>query len=339
MAFLTKKHLSRRTFLNGRRDDGAAVSRVHGAGRNAAPADRRRGNQDALGRHLLPHGATMDKWTPAAEGTRLRAVGNPAAARAVSRSREDRQRSEPPAGVRRRFGDLESQPFRGDLSERRACRGRSAGAPGDHGRPGRGAEDWTGHGTPVTRADYRRRDVSAAATASAARTATRFPGRSPLRRCRCRTIRRWSSSGCSGTAAPMPNDVPRRSSRSACWIPCWVMSIAQRTLPPQTALASTSIRMTARDRAADRRSRRQVSVGSDSARSARRRSEGCRRAHQIDVRPAGARLAGGHHARHDAADRQGVEQRRVCEERRRRCFPHPVASFQPAGEHGSSSRS
>ena len=64
-----------------------------------------------------------------------------------------------------------------------------------------------------------------------------------------------------------------------------------------------------------------------------RRARGRRGAHQADVRPAGAGLAGGHHARLDVPDVQGAEQRRLSEERHPRRVPHPVAPLERAGEH------
>jgi hypothetical protein len=69
MAFISKKHLSRRTFLNG---VGVTValplleSMVPAATTLAQTAGKSR---TRLGCIYVPHGATMDKWTPAAEGT------------------------------------------------------------------------------------------------------------------------------------------------------------------------------------------------------------------------------------------------------------------------------
>ena len=69
MNFITRKHLSRRTFLKGA---GVTVAlpllesmvpaRTALAQTAAAPKSR-------LGCIYIPHGATMDKWTPAADGT------------------------------------------------------------------------------------------------------------------------------------------------------------------------------------------------------------------------------------------------------------------------------
>ncbi len=69
MAFLTKKHLSRRTFLNGMGVTMALpfLESMVPAGtplaQTAAKARTR------LGCIYVPHGATMDKWTPATEGS------------------------------------------------------------------------------------------------------------------------------------------------------------------------------------------------------------------------------------------------------------------------------
>jgi hypothetical protein len=69
MAFITRKHLSRRTFLNG---IGVTValpfleSMVPAATPLAQTAAKPR---TRLGCIYVPHGATMDKWTPATEGS------------------------------------------------------------------------------------------------------------------------------------------------------------------------------------------------------------------------------------------------------------------------------
>ena len=67
MAFITKKHLSRRTFLNG-----VGVTMALPLLESMVPAATPLAQTAATGRTRLgciyvPHGATMDKWTPAAE--------------------------------------------------------------------------------------------------------------------------------------------------------------------------------------------------------------------------------------------------------------------------------
>ncbi len=59
-------------------------------------------------------------------------------------------------------------------------------------------------------------------------------------------------------------------------------------------------------------------------------AQGRRRAHQVDVRPAGAGVAGGDHARLHVPDVQGAEHAGLPEERRARRVPHPVAPLQRA---------
>ena len=69
MAFVTKKHLSRRTFLNGAGVTLALpflesmIPAVAALGQTAAARTRTR-----LGCVYFPHGAIMNKWTPATEG-------------------------------------------------------------------------------------------------------------------------------------------------------------------------------------------------------------------------------------------------------------------------------
>ena len=69
MAFVTKKHLSRRTFLNGAGVTLALpflesmIPAVAALGQTAAAQARTR-----LGCVYFPHGAIMNKWTPATEG-------------------------------------------------------------------------------------------------------------------------------------------------------------------------------------------------------------------------------------------------------------------------------
>ena len=91
--FITKKHLSRRTFLRG---TGVAIGLplldamvpawTALAQTAASPKPR-------LGFMYLPHGAIMDQWTPAAEGTGFRADADPEAARAVPEAVDHRQRA------------------------------------------------------------------------------------------------------------------------------------------------------------------------------------------------------------------------------------------------------
>ena len=69
MTFITKKHLSRRTFLHG-----AGVTLALPLLESMVPAATALAQSAAnpktrLGCIYIPHGATMDKWTPTGEGT------------------------------------------------------------------------------------------------------------------------------------------------------------------------------------------------------------------------------------------------------------------------------
>ena len=71
MKFITKKHLSRRTFLRG-----TGVSLALPLLESMVPAATAIGQTAAnpktrMGCIYIPHGATMDKWTPAATGSRF----------------------------------------------------------------------------------------------------------------------------------------------------------------------------------------------------------------------------------------------------------------------------
>ncbi len=75
--FITKKHLSRRTFLRGAGVTIAiAISRIHGARPDASDENCGFGRTRFTSVYV-PHGATMYKWTPATDGQGIRNVGNP----------------------------------------------------------------------------------------------------------------------------------------------------------------------------------------------------------------------------------------------------------------------
>ena len=71
--FITKRHLSRRTFLQG---VGATVALPLLDSMVAAQTPLSRTAAAGRSRFVamyVPHGATMDKWTPAGEGSGIRA--------------------------------------------------------------------------------------------------------------------------------------------------------------------------------------------------------------------------------------------------------------------------
>ena len=149
--FITKKHLSRRTFLRGA---GVAVGLplldamvpawTALAQTAAAPKPR-------MGFMYLPHGAIMEQWTPAADGQQLRADADPQAARAVPEAADDRQRPREQAGDR--AAGARAQP--GDLAELRDAARRPGAVRRRHRRPDRRRAPRPGHAAPVARSGDR----------------------------------------------------------------------------------------------------------------------------------------------------------------------------------------
>src|ERR1700760_1166610 len=68
MAFISKKHLSRRTFLNGMGVTVALPFLESMAPAATALAQTAARPRTRMGCIYIPHGATMDKWTPSGEG-------------------------------------------------------------------------------------------------------------------------------------------------------------------------------------------------------------------------------------------------------------------------------
>ncbi len=93
MAFLTRTHLSRRTFLRGMGvtlalpllDSMVPAATALGADGGQRPRTR-------FGAIYFPHGAIMNKWTPATAGAGFELTRDPAAAQAVLRPGQRRQR-------------------------------------------------------------------------------------------------------------------------------------------------------------------------------------------------------------------------------------------------------
>jgi len=67
--FITKKHLSRRTFLRGVGVTVALPFLESMVPARTALAQTAARGKTRLGAIYVPHGATMDKWTPAADGS------------------------------------------------------------------------------------------------------------------------------------------------------------------------------------------------------------------------------------------------------------------------------
>ena len=208
---LTKKHLSRRTFLHG-----VGVTMALPLLDSMIPAATRWGRPRR--RHARGSAASTfrtarscRKWTPAADGRRLRAHPDPAAAEAVLRPDHRRQRPAARPGLRQRR-NREPQSSRRRIPERAHCRTRRAAAARCHRRPARRAEYRPGHAAPLARADDRRAEPELRRRSQLLLPRHDLLAGRRRRRCRCRTTRRSSSSGCSATAAPTPS--ARRAARS-----------------------------------------------------------------------------------------------------------------------------
>ena len=218
--FITKKHLSRRTFLRG---VGATVAlplldSMVGAQtplRQSAAAPKTR-----FVAFYVPHGATMDKWTPAAEGTGF------AFTEILKPLEPFRDRINIVSGLAHPYvagaggGDVSA----GANHTRAAAvfltgavpeRGR-AGAPRRLGRSGRRAAHRSGHAAAVAGAVDRRGGA-------------RLRGGVQLRlpqfdlvevarpsRCRCTTTRGWCSRSCSASVRLTPSGARGVRSRAAC---------------------------------------------------------------------------------------------------------------------------
>ena len=150
--FITKKHLSRRTFLRGA---GVAVGLplldamvpawTALAQTAASPKPR-------MGFMYLPHGAIMEQWTPAAEGTGFELHADPEAARAVPEAADDRQRPREQAGHRAAGARAQSRHV---VELRDAARGPGSVRRRDRRSDCRGAHR-SGHAAPVARGRHRR---------------------------------------------------------------------------------------------------------------------------------------------------------------------------------------
>ena len=221
--FITKKHLSRRTFLQRHRRHGcAAAARLDGRRRRRRCARAPRRRRRASSRFYVPHGATMDKWTPATRGHRLRVHRDPQAARAVPRPHQHRQR--PGASVRggrgrrRRLGRREPHARGGGVSHRRGPGARRAGASRRVGRPGGGAAHRSGHAAAVAGALDRRSRARLRGVVQLRLPQLDLVEVADASRCRCTTTRGWCSRSCSASARPTRSGARGARKRAACSI-------------------------------------------------------------------------------------------------------------------------
>ena len=217
--FITKKHLSRRTFLHG---VGATVAlplldsmvpaRTALAQTAASPKNR-------LACIYVPHGATMDKWTPATEGTGF------AFTEILKPLEPFRDRINIVSGLAHPYvaggggadvsaGANHTRAAAVFLTGVRAGEGR-AGAPRHLGRSGGGAAHRPGHAAPVARAVDRRGGARLRGVVQLRVPELDLVAVARPRRCRWRTTRGWSSKSCSATAAPARSAAAAGSRREA----------------------------------------------------------------------------------------------------------------------------
>ena len=222
--FITKKHLSRRTLLRGA---GATIAlplldSMVPAG--TALAQTAATPKSRLGCIYIPHGATMDKWTPATAGKDFEFSEILQAARAVSRSTcasSAISRTRSGAVDRRGHGRRREPRARGGgVPERRASGQRRPGIPGRDHRSGRCPACRPRYAAALHRALDRGASDSTAMRVSPAPTATRSRGNPRPCRCRWRTTRRSFSSGCSATAARTRNAASGANRPPACSTRC-----------------------------------------------------------------------------------------------------------------------
>ena len=155
MSFITKTHLSRRTFLHG-----VGVTMALPLLESMIPAATAFGQTVArprtrLGVHLLPARRDHAEVDAGAGRRRVRAHRNSSADQAVLRPGQRHQRSAARDGLWQRR-DGQPQSVRCRVPERRIRGGRCAAVARHHRRSDRGAEDRPGHAAPLTRADHRR---------------------------------------------------------------------------------------------------------------------------------------------------------------------------------------
>ena len=276
--FITKKHISRRTFLRGTGGAIVALPFLDSMVPAQTPLQEHgREPEDAV-RLLLRAARRDDGQVDAGDGRqRLRVHRDPEAARAVPRAGERDQR--PGASVCRRcgrrgcLGGRQSHPRGGGVPDRRGSRARSARASRRVGGPGGGEAHRTGHSAAVARAVDRRSrarlrgvvqlrlpqlDLVEVADRSAADAEQPSAGvREAVRR---RRDRRRAPRAAAGIAKPARfGDGTGRDA-------------AERSAGGRPAASDAVSRRCARGRAADSAGRGQRARGPDAARDAERRA-------------------------------------------------------------------
>jgi hypothetical protein len=165
----------------------------------------------------VPHGATMDKWTPATEGTgfdftEILKPLEPFRDRINIVSGLAHPYVAGAGGATCRRGQSHARG-RGVSDRRRAERG-----PGAPRRVGdQVAAQHIGQDTPLPSLELSIEEAVLACEASfSCAYRNSISWQSPTHRCRWRTIRGWCSRSCSATAAPTPSGAAAARSREAC---------------------------------------------------------------------------------------------------------------------------
>ena len=314
--FITKKHVSRRTVLKG---VGATIALpLLDAMNPAATAWAQTAAGSTPKRFAFvgfPHGAIMDRWSPAQTGTdyEMSPILQPL------------------------------EPFREHLTIVSGLRNKPGETPEPHGyiemtwltlreavgprrRPARtpaSAPTSSRRGTSVRTRGCRR---SSSRTALARRAASR--GARRRSRCRRKAIRARCSRSCSARATPT------RSARRFSTRPAASSTASRgrrRGCRPASASRDRVVVSDYLDSVREIERRVQMASQQDTSRAgdsgcAGRHAERHHRAFQADVRSDGARVPGGHHARHHVLDGSRSEHADVHQPRHRRSVPSAVAS-------------
>jgi hypothetical protein len=184
MNFITKRHLPRRTFLRGA-GVSIALPLLDSMVPAQTPLTRTAANpRSRLGCIYVPHGATMDKWTPAQSGTGF----------------EFTEILKPLEKYRDRLIVVSNRSTSALRSTRLS------------------PKNWDRTPRCLLLKYPSRRTGSTVVRATGAPTRTRFHGKRPRYRSRWSTIRRSSSKSCLAKAIPQKKDSRASSSHAACWI-------------------------------------------------------------------------------------------------------------------------
>ena len=314
--FITKKHLSRRTVLKGAGQPIAlplldAMSPAGVAWAQTAAGRSRSGWRSSAFR-------TVPSCAAGRPSRRARTTddADPRAAREVSRAHDDRLGPAQQAGREPRAARASSSA--------RGCRAWRRSRPASTARMPASRRIRSRCGTSVRRRGCRRSSSRRRCAARSSRGARRRS------RCRRRSIRATCSTGCSVKATrsrargDRPGDGQHPRPRHGAGGRLAGEARRQRPRRPSTCISTPCARSSAA-------CRWRATADTSSARHPRRadrRAERPRRALQADVRPDGARVPGGSHARHHVLDGPRSEHADVQQLEHLRSVPSALASRQ-----------